>query len=157
MVRTLLPTQAATSLPRLTPSSHQALNPPHTSTPTSDWYTWVTVGWNGAVGCGFIGKSGACREICCWEQPFALDSPSNHQSQLGGGGEKKKKKKTSLDSLEHQVSARHETVPKVPASAVTAKPTSDSLTFFFFFKLTFKKKKKTFNNLCFTLKHWDFS
>lgn len=93
MVRTLLPTQAATSLPRLTPSSHQALNPPHTSTPTSDWYTWVTVGWNGAVGCGFIGKSGACREICCWEQPFALDSPSNHQSQLGGGGEKKKKKK----------------------------------------------------------------
>lgn len=116
----LLPTQAATPLPRLTPSSHGALSPPNTSARASDWYTWVIVCQNGEGGYQLIGKSGACQEICCRELPSAPDAPSNCQSRL----KKKKEKKTPvLNSLEHQVSARHEPVPKVPASAVTAETT----------------------------------
>lgn len=85
----LLPTQAATPLPRLTPSSHGAQSPPNTSAWTSDCYTRVIVRQNGVGGYRLIGKSEACQEICCPELPSAPDSPSNHQSWVKKKGKKK--------------------------------------------------------------------
>lgn len=131
----LLPTQAATPLPRLTPSSHGAQSPPNTSAWTSDCYTRVIVRQNGVGGYRLIGKSEACQEICCPELPSAPDSPSNHQSWV----KKKGKKKTpAFNSLKHQVSTRHESVPKVLALlAVTAETTfwhsSNDTVFFYIF------------------------
>lgn len=119
-----LAAQTDAELPRST-------NPPNTSAWTSDCYTRVIVRQNGVGGYRLIGKSEACQEICCPELPSAPDSPSNHQSWV-------KKKTPAFNSLKHQVSTRHESVPKVLALlAVMAETTfwhsSNDTVFFYIF------------------------